>query len=188
MLNLLALLFRQDRRTRQYKLSETVSVINTMANRIPKARCILPFIDEPRRVTFYQTTDLRLRKCQILVATIRVIQIQDAFSHLFTGCCLPTPFGSLNDNSACRFQPFSKNAISNPIFILLTHLARIISKIAPIRQCHSAVWTKSIRQFGPSQFGSLDQHQPRIILRGCDQEESARSKSSCVCPCFHKDF
>ena len=52
MLNLLALLFRQDRRTRQYKLSETVSVINTMANRIPKARCILPFIDEPRRVTF----------------------------------------------------------------------------------------------------------------------------------------
>ena len=155
MLNLLALLLRQHRRTRQNKLSKAIRMINTMPNRIPKPWHILPFVNEPRRISIKQPTDFRFRQHQILIALLGIPHIEHTLGNLLASGCLPTPLRAFYNNSPNRLKPFRQNAICDSFSIFRNH-RQIILNYADQRQLpfgsldhfHSAVWTISVRQFG----------------------------------------
>ena len=107
----------RNSRTCQNKLSFLIPVVHFKPDGIPQVRRYLPFVNQPRGRTIQHT--LRIDRSNLLpIDKVRgIIHVNNAFCLLLRRSGLPTPFGTLYQNSSHSRQFLLQQPVGNPRFI-----------------------------------------------------------------------
>ena len=119
-------------RSGKYKLSGHPPLTYHIARSIPKSGCKLPFVNQPRHLTFKYHFRIGLCKHQIGSQQSRVVQEYTTCSCLLSRGCLSAPFRSLNEDCPCCLQLFMKRFIRYSFLVFFTHTILTIFHVAKI--------------------------------------------------------
>ncbi len=114
-------------------MTESRSMVNGKANRIPKLRRNLPFVQQARPRTFKKSAWLEICNLQIALQRILIRHVKDTLGNLLCCCRLAAPLWPFYQYSslACKFV--GKQDICDSLSIIL-HGVQIISFFASQRQ------------------------------------------------------